>query len=64
VSRIRFFTQGGQVSPAFGAEGGALFAVSAPAKGALRTISGSAVRVRGKDVNRAVCSMTFHFATP
>jgi len=64
VSRIRFFTQGGQASPAFGAEGGDPFAVTAPAKGALRTISGSAVRVRGKDVNRAVCSMTFHFAAP
>lgn len=64
VSRLQFFTKGGHASPSFGADGGVSFVVTAPSKGALRSISGSAVRVRGKDVNRAICSMTFHFAAP
>lgn len=64
VSRLRFFTRRGQASPPFGVEGGAPFSVGVPAPAVLRSVGGSAVRTRGKDVNRALCSLSLRFAAP
>jgi len=64
VRRIQFFTEGGQSSPQFGGQGGQRFAVSDPAKGALRTISGWANLRKHPSLNRAMAEMTFHFGAP
>ncbi len=64
VGRLQFFTDGGQSSPQFGGTRGEPFVATDPAKRALRTISGSANLRRHPSLNRAVASMTFHFAAP
>lgn len=64
VSRLQFFTEGGQSSPQFGGQRGRRFVVSDPANGALRTISGWANLRRHPSLNRAMAVMTFHFGAP
>jgi len=64
VSRLQFFTEGGQSSPLFGGKRGQPFVVSDPARGALRTISGWANLKKHPSLNRAMALMTFHFGAP
>jgi hypothetical protein len=64
VSRLQFFTDGGRSSDAFGTVRGKPFAVSDPAKGTLRTVSGWANLRRHPSLRRALTSMTFHFGAP
>jgi len=64
VSRLQFFTEGGQSSPLFGGKRGQPFVVTDPAKGALRTISGWANLRRHPSLNRAIASLTFQFGAP
>jgi hypothetical protein len=61
VTRLQFFTEGGQSSPLFGSKRGQPFVVSDPAGGALRTISGWANLRKHPALNRAMAEMTFHF---
>jgi len=64
ISRLRFFTDRGTMSPQFGGKGGNRFVVTDPAKGELRTISGWANLRRHPALSRAITSMTFHFGAP
>jgi hypothetical protein len=64
VSRLQFFTDGGRSSKVFGELRGNPFAVSDPAKGTLRTISGWANLRKHPALKRALTSMTFHFGAP
>jgi hypothetical protein len=64
VSRLQFFTEGGQSSPLFGGQRGNPFVVSDPAGGALRAISGWANLKQHPSLYRALALMTFHFGAP
>jgi hypothetical protein len=64
LTQLQFFTDGGNGSPVFGMTRATRFAVTDPAGGALRTMSGWANVERHKARNRALVCLTLHFGAP
>jgi hypothetical protein len=64
LTRLEFFTDGGKRSGVFGGKRATAFAVSDPAGGALRTISGWANTRRHEALQRALVRVTLHFGAP
>jgi hypothetical protein len=64
LTKLQFFTDGGDRSPVFGGKKGSPFAVSDSSGGALRTISGWANLKRHESLQRAIDRLTLHFGAP